>query len=111
MQEAVFLITNQVQFVLGASLLAFICALPGFLIDLFFDISKYKKYIFFVLALIIACINSLKHGISAEFFINILLNLGVVYFGFLILIAFKNMASRFGACKLCDKIKAKLRRN
>ena len=27
-----------------------------------------------------------------------------------ILIAFKNMASRFGACKMCDKIKAKLRK-
>ena len=100
MQEAVFLITNQVLFALGATLLAFICALPGFLLDLFYDISKYKNYLFFGFALIVAFINTIKNGIDSGFLINILL----------ILIAFKNMASRFGACKMCDKIKAKLRK-
>ena len=110
MQEAVFLITNQVLFALGATLLAFICALPGFLLDLFYDISKYKNYLFFGFALIVAFINTIKNGIDSGFLINILLNLAVVYFGLLILIAFKNMASRFGACKMCDQIKAKLRK-
>ena len=114
MQEAINLVSNEALFVLGATLLAMLCALPGFVIDLFYDISKYKKYIFLANACALAVIMALKNNknseIFGEFFINALLDLGVVYFGLLILIALKNMATRAGMCKICDKIKSRLRR-
>ena len=92
---------------------AFFCALPGFIIDLFVDLGAKKHYLFLALALassVYASSHLANTTALGTLFVYILVDLFGVYFGLFFLIALKNMGRKFGLCKVCDKIKARLRR-
>lgn len=113
MNEAANLVTNEALLVLGSMLIAMICALPGFIIDFFVDLGRKKHWIFFALAFCVAAYLAFSKNEQNALYtmLNVFLNLLVIYFGLLLLKAFKNMGSRFGMCKICDKIKSRLRRS
>ncbi len=97
--------------ILGSMFIALLCALPGFIYDLFVDLGRKKHFIFLFFALIAAFFMAKSTKDSGAFFLgDIALNLLVVYFGLFLLIALKNMGSHFGMCKICDKLKSKLRK-
>ncbi|WP_162165355.1 hypothetical protein [Campylobacter fetus] len=88
---------------------AFICSAPGFIIGFWWDIDRYKKYIFFILVLILSAfleMNRLDASFS-NIIISFLEDILGAYFGLFVLLSFKNMVKRTGLCKICDKFRRK----
>lgn len=97
--------------ILGSMFIALLCSLPAFVLDFFVDLGRKKHFIFLFFAFICAFFMASSTKDSGAYFIgDIALNLFVVYFGLFFLKALKNMGSRFGMCKICDKLKKKFRR-
>ena len=89
---------------------AIICALPGFILGFFYDLQERKKYIFLACAFIFSLYLALMRPDDIEFgelVIGFLEDFGGIYIGAFIFIAFRNMAYKFGLCKICDKFRRK----
>ncbi|ALV23853.1 putative membrane protein [Campylobacter iguaniorum] len=87
---------------------AFICLLPGFIAGFFYDIERYKKWIFLVLtSLLCVALNLSKISGFSAFASGFMLDFVGIYFGLIILIGFRNMAKKAGLCKICDKFRRK----
>ncbi len=89
---------------------AIICALPGFIIGFFYDIQRWKKWIFLVCATIFSIYLLSTRSNDIGFWglvVGFLEDFGGIYIGIFILIGFRNMAQRFGICKICDKFRRK----
>ena len=89
---------------------AIICALPGFFIGLFYDIQRWKKWIFLVCAVSFSIYLLLLRPDGIGFWglvSGFIEDFCVIYIGALILVGFRNMAQKFGLCKICDKFRRK----
>lgn len=105
------LLFGVVASIVGSMFIALLCSLPGFVLDFFTELGTKKHYIFLALAFVAACYMASNTKDSGAYFIlDIFLNLLVIYFGLFLLKALKNMGSRFGLCKACDKFKDKIRK-
>ena len=111
MQIDIVLLFGVVASIVGSMFIALLCSLPGFVLDFFTELRGKKHYIFLALAFVAACYMASTTKDSGSYFIlDIFLNLLVIYFGLFLLKALKNMGSRFGFCKACDKFKDKIRK-
>lgn len=111
MQIDIVLLFGVVASIVGSMFIALLCSLPGFVLDFFTELGGKKHYIFLALALVTACYMASNTKDSGAYFIlNIFLDLLVIYFGLFLLKALKNMGSRFGLCRACDKFKDKIRK-
>lgn len=111
MQIDIVLLFGVVGSILGSMFIALLCSLPGFVLDFFTELGRKKHYLFLAFALATATyMASMTKDSGSYFVLDILLNLLVLYFGLFLLKALKNMGSRFGLCKACDKIKDKIRK-
>ena len=111
MQIDIVLLFGVVASDLGSMFLALLCSLPGFVLHFFAELGAKKHYIFLALAIVAACYMASTTKDSGSYFIlDIFLNLLVIYFGLFLLKALKNMGSRLGFCKACDKFKDKVRK-
>ena len=111
MQIDIVLLFGVVASIVGSMFIALLCSLPGFVLDFFTELGAKKHYIFLALAFATACYMASTTKDSGSYFIlDIFLNLLVIYFGLFLLKALKNMGSRFGLCRACDKFKDKIRK-
>lgn len=85
---------------------AFICALPGLFLGLFFNF-KHKHILFFILAAILSLTLSVKFSGIAKILAYSALELLGIYVGLFFLIAIKNISAK---CGFCGKIRDKFRR-
>lgn len=89
---------------------AIICALPGFILGFFYDIKERKKQIFLACALIFSIYLAFMRPDGIGFWgilIGFLEDFGGIYLGAFIFIGLRNMAQKFGLCKICDKFRRK----
>lgn len=89
---------------------AIICAIPGFILGFFYNIKEKKRLIFLISATIFSFYLALMRPDDIEFselMIGFLEDFGGIYIGAFIFIAFRNMAYKFGLCKICDKFRRK----
>lgn len=111
MQIDIALLFGVVASIVGSMFIALLCSLPAFVLDFFTELGRKKHYIFLALALGVAVYMASTTKDSGGYFVlDILLNLLVIYFGLFLLKALKNMGSRFGMCKICDRLKDKIRK-
>lgn len=89
---------------------AILCLLPGFIIGFFWDINRYKKWLFLFFAFLLSCGLLIKEpylGVQKSF-IYFFEDFFGTYIGLVLLYGFKNMAKRAARfCKICDKFRRK----
>lgn len=89
---------------------AIICAIPGFILGFFYDLQERKKYIFLTCAFMFSLYLAFTRPEGIGFWgilIGFIEDFGGIYIGAFIFIGLRNMAKKFGLCKICDKFRRK----
>lgn len=89
---------------------AIICVIPGFILGFFYDLKEKKRKIFLVSATVFSLYLAFMRPSDVGFVglvIGFLEDFGGIYIGAFIFIALRNMAHKFGFCKICDKFRRK----